>query len=395
MARLLGFLLFMVCVAGVAIYVAPPRAPRGFSGLEFAAMTPSAAARAPLLATRGALIYQVVADSPATAAGIKPGEVVAAIDGTPIISARQASDIIRGKRSGEQVRLTLFDEAKGEIHPRQVQMTLTAAAPVTRKLSVKPPRTLAKEFFFQPSMAANASWSRRLTHGPSIRPLSLAPLGTMRCSGFAPDDWTVLGDDEAGSVLHVTNNASHAMYKILRLSDAQARDPRGFILGLLHAIFKSPPVATPVQSRPFGFSTFNFGTSGGAAGFAVWRMTGSTISLWIAAVPASDAAWAEPLAVAVAFSLRCNSGLERPALPFAPALVPVTVSLRCLQGACGEGDFAATYLEKFRLGYVHGANQGVYLINPRRDFWQTGPEGPGFYRQVGGTNEKLEPGRTN
>jgi ubiquinone/menaquinone biosynthesis C-methylase UbiE len=75
--------------------------------------------------------------------------------------------------------------------------------------------------------------------------------------------------------------------------------------------------------------------------------------------------------------------------------MPVTVSTRCLQGACGEGDFAATYLEKFHLGYVHGADKNVYLINPRRDFWQTGPQGPGFYRQVGGSDEKLEPGRTN
>ena len=28
-----------------------------------------------------------------------------------------------------------------------------------------------------------------------------------------------------------------------------------------------------------------------------------------------------------------------------------------------------------------------------RDFWLNGQEGPGFYRQLGGENEKLEPGR--
>src|SRR6516225_386076 len=110
MARLLGFLLFIACVAGVAFYVAPPPAPRGFSGLEFSAMTPAAAARAPLLSVRGALILNVVADSPAAQAGIKPGEVAAAINAEPISSARQASDIIRGKRAGEHITLTLFDE---------------------------------------------------------------------------------------------------------------------------------------------------------------------------------------------------------------------------------------------------------------------------------------------
>ena len=37
----------------------------------------------------------------------------------------------------------------------------------------------------------------------------------------------------------------------------------------------------------------------------------------------------------------------------------------------------------------------MFLVNPRNDFWQNGAEGPGFYRQLGGTNEKLEPGRIN
>ena len=77
-----------VAVAGVAWYVAPPGKPRGYAGLEFSDMTPAAAARAPLLTTRGALIYDVAADSPADKAGLHAGEVVAAIDGAPITSAR-------------------------------------------------------------------------------------------------------------------------------------------------------------------------------------------------------------------------------------------------------------------------------------------------------------------
>src|SRR5277367_768373 len=102
MARLLGLALFIICIGGVAWYVAPPKAARGFSGLEFATMTRAAAARAPWLTTRGALIYHVVADSPAATAGIKSGEVVAAIDGAPISSARQASDLMAEKRAGDK-----------------------------------------------------------------------------------------------------------------------------------------------------------------------------------------------------------------------------------------------------------------------------------------------------
>src|SRR5581483_11583881 len=185
MARWLGLALFIACIAGVAWYVWPPKPARGFSGVEFAAMTPAAAARAPLLTTRGALIDDVVADSPAAIAGISAGEVVAAIDGVPIRSARQASDLMREKRPGDSATLTLFDETKGDIHPRKATLVLAVAPPVTRKLSVKPPRTLAKAFFSPPPMAANAAWSRGLAHGASIRPLALPQLGSGLCTALA------------------------------------------------------------------------------------------------------------------------------------------------------------------------------------------------------------------
>ena len=58
------------------------------------------------------------------------------------------------------------------------------------------------------------------------------------------------------------------------------------------------------------FMLFNFGTPKGAAGFAEYRVThdasgGDRIAVWIAAVAAADAAWAEPQTGAVAFSLHC------------------------------------------------------------------------------------------
>jgi hypothetical protein len=76
--------------------------------------------------------------------------------------------------------------------------------------------------------------------------------------------------------------------------------------------------------------------------------------------------------------------------------MPTTsVSLACLKGACDESDYAATYLRVLRKGYVHNLKGEMFLVNPRRDFWQSGAEGPGFYRQIGGENEKLLPGRIN
>ncbi len=186
MARLWFSVLAVVALGalGVAWLTARPPAPRGYSGLEFAQVTGAAASRAPLLATRGALIARVTDGSPAARAGIEAGAVVAAIDGVVITSARQASDIVRHHGPGDRVDFTLFDEARGAIHPKIVALTFDAAPPENKTIfTVEPEPTLAREFFNPPGMAANASWSRRLAHGASVRPRAMPELDGGDCSG--------------------------------------------------------------------------------------------------------------------------------------------------------------------------------------------------------------------
>jgi hypothetical protein len=77
------------------------------------------------------------------------------------------------------------------------------------------------------------------------------------------------------------------------------------------------------------------------------------------------------------------------------AVPPTAVSARCVQGNCDEGDLAGTYNEHLHTGYVHAQDGDNFLIDPRKDIWAMGPNGSGTYRQIGGTVEKLEPGRTN
>jgi len=396
MARLwLGVLVVVALGAfGVARMIGRPPAPKGYSGLEFAQVTGAAASRAPLLTTRGALVLAVADDSPASRAGIRAGAVVAAIDGKSITSARQASAIVRDHKSGDRILLTLFDEARGAIHPRSVALVFDAAPPLSKTVfSVEPPRTLAKEAFNPPSMAANASWSRRLAHGVSVRPRAMPQLNAGSCSGVAPEKWQLR--DSGDGMIHLASGGAHAIYKLVRLDPSQRRDPKGYVSGLLHAIFHSPVASTPVEAHPFGVDSFNFGNQNGVAGFALWRLSGEVLSVWIAGVPASDIAWAIPVTGSVLLSLRCESPLAPHPRPRDPALAATSLSSRCLAGRCEDSDFAATYLDKFRLGYVHAHDGEVFLVNPRRDFWLSGQEGPGFYRQLGGQNEKLEPGRTN
>ena len=146
-----------------------------------------------------------------------------------------------------------------------------------------------------------------------------------------------------------------------------------------------------LRSRSFGY---DFGNQKGGAGFVLYRAVQGRIAIWVVAVAGGEAGWAKPLAGAVALSMRCAS-------PGAPKpeprgdLLATRISLRCIQGACSETDFAATYLTVLRFGYVHNIKGDMFLVRPRRDFWQNGQEGPGFYHQIGGENERLMPGRIN
>ncbi|HEY4275915.1 MAG TPA: hypothetical protein VGM68_10545, partial [Rhizomicrobium sp.] len=189
--------------------------------------------------------------------------------------------------------------------------------------------------------------------------------------------------------------AAHAIYKLVRLDAGQRKSPSGYVSGLLHGMFKSPVIVTPMEPRPFGVQGFNFGNKDSGTGFALFRLNADILSIWIVAVPASDIGWAIPVTASVALSLSCDSDLAPAPRPRDPAMAATAVSARCLEGACEDSDFAAAYLDKFRLGYVHARSGDVFLVDPRRDFWLSGQEGPGYYRQVGGENEKMVPGRMN
>jgi hypothetical protein len=370
----------------------PPK-PQGFSGLTVAPLTPAAAARTPMLGRGGAQVFAVAPDSPADRARIKPDEVVAAIDGAKVSSARQAAAILRTHQPGDKVALTLFDITKGEVKPEIVSLRFEDEPAPTKKFSVHPLRTLAKEYFYPPFPAANASWSPRLLRGPTIRPVALSGLGSGQCNGFAPQAWRVAAHAPDNSLFHLMaeEGFAHAIYKSGQLNGIA---PENYVRDFLQTTFGAPTVLTPPQTRPNGFVVRDFGNQKGGAGFVLYRVLDGRIALWVAAVPGGDVAWAKPLVGAVALSLHCASlGAPRPAPR--DGLLATRISLRCIQGQCEETDFAATYLTVLRFGYVHNLKGDMFLIRPRRDFWQDGQEGPGFYHQIGGENERLLPGRIN
>jgi hypothetical protein len=391
MGRILAIAAAALLLFAGAVWYAQhlPPPPLGYAGLQFAPMTRAASGRTPDL-DKGALVLAVEPESPAAKAGIAAGAVIAAVDGEKMLSARQAAEKIAAYHVGASAKLVVYET--GEVRPQTLTLVF-APAPDPAKLkkySVHPPPVLAKEGYRLPPMAANAAWAKRLARGAATEPMPLNGIGAGRCNGMAPERWRVAGASPDGGLLHLTmpGRFQHALTLRAMLT---GESPENFIRLLLEEKFRSPVKLSPSRPQPFGFAQLGFGNEKGGTGFVQYRVKAGIIQLWIAAAAAGEADWALPIAGAVAFTLNCGSG----AAPRVPALVLTSVSAQCLAGKCQDADFAASYMTALKLGYVHDAQGHTYLINPKRDFWIGGDAGPGYYHQVGGDNEKLEPGRTN
>jgi S1-C subfamily serine protease len=66
--------------------VAKGRVIRGWIGVEPQTLTPELASTLGLTDTRGVLVTAVLQDGPAALAGVRPGDVVVSVDGTPVDS---------------------------------------------------------------------------------------------------------------------------------------------------------------------------------------------------------------------------------------------------------------------------------------------------------------------
>lgn len=86
---------------------------RGYLGLELENISRNYAIALGLSSTQGALITNVVDDSPAEEAGLKPGDVILKFDGKELKTAEEALSRIRNKKSGEVSDLTIV--RKGQV----------------------------------------------------------------------------------------------------------------------------------------------------------------------------------------------------------------------------------------------------------------------------------------
>lgn len=88
---------------------------RGWIGVQIQRVTPDIADSLGLKKAEGALVAEPQADSPAIKAGIKSGDVITAVDGKTVKSARQLARTIGGMAPGTHVKLDVLRDGKDKV----------------------------------------------------------------------------------------------------------------------------------------------------------------------------------------------------------------------------------------------------------------------------------------
>ncbi len=85
---------------------------RGRLGIGIQEVTSELAKSLNLRQVRGVLINSVDADGPAERAGLRPGDVITAVNGTPVDNANALRNQIAGTAPGKEVALTILRDAR-------------------------------------------------------------------------------------------------------------------------------------------------------------------------------------------------------------------------------------------------------------------------------------------
>ncbi len=76
-----------------------------YLGIRYAPLSPALAAQLGVNAQRGVIVSQVIAGSPAAAAGLRPRDVIVSIDGTPLVDDSSLARIINSHRPGDTITM--------------------------------------------------------------------------------------------------------------------------------------------------------------------------------------------------------------------------------------------------------------------------------------------------
>lgn len=93
------------------------RVVRGWLGVGIQSLTPELAEKFGVEPGRGVLVNEVFKNDPADAAGIQPGDIIVAVQGTPIETPKQLSRLVAQFGPGETVHITVVRDGRSLTFP--------------------------------------------------------------------------------------------------------------------------------------------------------------------------------------------------------------------------------------------------------------------------------------
>jgi S1-C subfamily serine protease len=85
-----------------------------YLGITPVTLTPTIASRLGIGVDKGVIIEQVSPQSPADQAGIRPADVITAMDGQPVGSTADLRRVLRSKKPGDRLDLSILRDGKQE-----------------------------------------------------------------------------------------------------------------------------------------------------------------------------------------------------------------------------------------------------------------------------------------
>jgi PDZ domain len=370
----------------------------GSLGVRVRDIEPMEAASSAIYNLRGAVVQEVVAGGAAQRAGIRESDIIVAVGSETVTGASELVSIMSHHESGETVVVSFFRPGPKLPYPKlSVRVTLGGAPGNVTSARPLPPTTRAD----RPRTINN------------VGAIAVTSKQSGQCSVLAPADWTILSGSPAGDAFDVTSGDRrvYAGWAIRGVNRAMQGyygeaygDPQASSRVVVGMIGQALGDAGPYNytGRPYeigaGFVAQEL-ESGGHKAMIVYRLypapmgfpNGSyIISLRIAIAPRDALSSALNTAIGVAASINCSTVFVPPKNGDVPLPRPGDAFDRKRTGETGD---LTDYNVQLGSQYAHSPSTGQNYLLDRASQWNDhGPDGPGYYRTVGNTTEKLVPG---
>jgi hypothetical protein len=232
---------------------------------------------------------------------------------------------------------------------------------------------------------------------------------TPHCSAYVPSDWSITSNPQASALdLQSADGTMYAAWGVTAINRAMERfygpmygDPETSIRTLANMVVGkmfSDPGGVQYTSAPAPFLNYFMlrhivsARTHGVVFYHIYPGASPefyTESVYVAITDSSVPAARQGIAPGVAVSIRCATQLI-------PSRAPDTARTgkKGPRPGCGGEANLRGYNQQLGTQYAHTASGDNFLYDIS-DYRNTGPDGPGYYRMLGNSLTKLEPGRSD